>query len=223
MTSRSARLPVVIITGGTLVAATAATALAAAGGGLAFTASSSIAQSVISIGVPMVTAVLGARCRGRAPLAVARLLPYVIGYAVIMAAVGGLITVVVTAAGSGNWELAVPAALGSFVAQSVAALIGLGLGTVIGRPVIADLMTIVLPLGLLLLLGLVAPAAQPWLTPFPNASRWWSGSMAMDGLPPFLVMVLLWCVALNAAGWILQSRRRPETADSALAKPVTAD
>lgn len=222
MTRRSPRLPIAIITGGTVLAAAAATALAVAGGGIAFTASSSIAQSVISIGVPMVTAILGARCRGRAPLAVARLLPYVIGYAVIMAAVGVLITVVITAANGGNWELAVPAVLGSFIAQSVAALIGLGLGTVIGRPVIADLMTIVLPLGLLLLLGLVAPAAQPWLTPFPNASRWWSGTMAVDGLPPFLVMVLLWCVALNAAGWIIQSRRRPETPESSETQPVIA-
>jgi len=222
MTRRSPRLPIAIITGGTVLAAAAATALAATGGGIAFTASSSIAQSVISIGVPMVTAILGARCRGRAPLAVARLLPYVIGYAVIMAAVGMLITIVITAVNGGNWELAVPAVLGSFIAQSVAALIGLGLGTVIGRPVIADLMTIVLPLGLLLLLGLVAPAAQPWLTPFPNASRWWSGTMAVDGLPPFLVMVLLWCVALNAAGWMIQSRRRPETPESS-EQPVIAD
>ncbi|WP_152365642.1 hypothetical protein [Microlunatus speluncae] len=222
MTRRSAARPIVIISGITVIMAAGATALAGQGG-IAFTASSSIAQSVISIGVPMVTAVLGARCRGRAPLAVARLLPYVIGFAVIMAAVGVLITVVVTAAAGGTWGLAGPAVIGSFVAQSVAALIGLGLGTLIGRPVIADLMTIILPLGLLLLLGLIAPAAQPWLTPFPNASRWWSGTMAVDGLPPFLVMVLLWGVVLNAAGWIAQSRRRPEPTAATESQPVTAD
>jgi hypothetical protein len=206
--ARSLRLPVMIISGVTLIAAAAATL----GGGSGFAASSSIAQSVISIGVPFVTGVLGARCRGRAPLEVARLLPVVLGYAVIMAVAGVVITVVVTAATGGSWELAGAAILGSVVAQAVASLIGLGLGTLIGRPVIAALATIILPLGLLLLLGLIAPAAQPWLTPFPNASRWWSGTMAVDGLPPFLVMVLLWCVALNAAGWIVQSRRPSESA-----------
>lgn len=205
--SRSLRLPVMIISGVTVIAAAAAPPLATLGGGTGFAGSSSIAQSVISIGVPMVTAVLGARCRGRAPLAVARLLPVVLGFAVIMAVVGVVITVVVTVATGGTWELAGPAILGSFVAQSVASLIGLGLGTLIGRPIIADLLTIILPLGLLLLLSLLAPAAQPWLTPFPNASRWWPGTMAVDGLPPFLVMVLIWCVGLNAAGWIVQSRR----------------
>ncbi len=219
--ARSLRLPIMIISGVTLIAAAAATPLAALGGGTGsgFAASSSIAQSVISIGVPFVTGVLGARCRGRAPLEVARLLPVVLGYALIMAAIGVLITVVVTVATGGGWDLAVPAALGSVVAQAVASLVGLGLGTLIGRPIIADLLTIIVPLGLLLLLGLVAPAAQPWLTPFPNASRWWSGTMAVDGLPPFLVMVLIWCVGLNAVGWIVQSRR-PRVTGASFPEPV---
>lgn len=218
MKSRSPRLPIILISVITAIAAAVATALAGLGGAATFAGSSAIAQSIVSIGVPMVTAIIGARCRGRAPLTVARLLPIMIGYAVIMAAIGLLITAVVTALAAGGtdrWALAGPIIPGVIVVQTVASLIGLGLGTLIGRPIIADLMTIILPLGLYLLLGLVVPAAQPWLTPFPNASRWWSGTMTLDALPPFLVMVLIWVVGLNVAGAIIQSRRTQPEAPAA--------
>ncbi len=207
-------LPILLISVTGLLAAAVTTPLTALGGDASLSASSSIAQSLISVGVPVVTAVLGASCRGWSPLRVARLLPVVFGYAVIMAAVGVLITTVVTASNGGGWQYAGPVFAGSFVAQSVASLIGFGLGTVIGRPVIAGLMTMIIPLGLQTLLGLDAPATRPSLTSFPNASLWWSDTMIADGQPRFLVMVLLWCVVLNAAGWITQSRRsrNPESA-----------
>lgn len=214
MTVRKGRRPILIISGGTILLAAVGTALAALGGVAGFTGSSGIAQSIISVGVPFVTGILGARCRGVPPLTVARLLPTVIAFAVGMAAVGIVITALVTAAGGGSWELAGPAVAGSVIAQTVAGLIGLGLGTLIGRPVIADLLTIIIPLGLLQLLRLVAPAAAPWLTPFPNASRWWSGTMGPDDLPPFLIMVLIWVIGLNTAGWLVQARRTPVSRQS---------
>ncbi len=218
MSSRSARaghihgfptrvpeLPILIISGAVLLAAAVTTALAASGDA-SLPATMSIAQSVISIGVLIVTAVLGARCRGWTLLEVALLLPVVVSYGVIMTTAGVLITVVVTASNGEDWEPAGVVFTAPFVAQSVAGLIGLGLGTMIGRPVVAGLMTIIIPLGLLILLGLVVPAAQPWLTPFWNA-WWWSDTMTTDGWPQFLVTVLPGCGVLNAAGWIAQTRR----------------
>lgn len=200
-------VPYVVIAGLTLLAAAMATAISDHGGGSSFTDLAAIAQSIISIGVPVVTAILGTRWRGLALLTVTRLLPTVVGFAWAMATAGTVIAALVNAAAGGGWESAGAAIFGSMVAQTVASLIGLGLGTLIGRPVVAGLLTIALPLGLLQALHLVAPALAPWLTPYPHAARWWSGTMTTDRLPAFLAMILLWCIGLNLAGWMMQSRR----------------
>jgi hypothetical protein len=60
----------------------------------------------------------------------------------------------------------------------------------------------VLPLGLWFVLGSVTVLrpAQAWLTPYPSVQNLLSGAMSALAWAQWLVVVLLWGVALNAAG-----------------------
>jgi hypothetical protein len=85
--------------------------------------------------------------------------------------------------------------------------------------VVACLATIVVPLGMWALLGLVHRwrSAQAWLTPFGSVSHLLSGGRAPQRWAQELVVILIWVVGLNAAGAVRYRRR-----ERAEAKVTTA-
>ncbi len=164
-----------------------------------------VAQSLISVGVPFIGAVAGAR-RERS------LYKLALGCAVGLAAVGLVASILVALLvrwTSGDvWRHAPVLILGAFVTQLVAQLVGIGLGLLIGRGWIAAVLTIVLPLGLYGVLSAAAPDARPWLTPYGSARPWWNGEFGDSDVLPFLVMLALWGLALNLAGrYVARSRQ----------------
>jgi hypothetical protein len=171
-----------------------------------FASTSTVAQSLISIGVPFVGAVAGAR-RERS------LYKLALGYAVGLAAVGLVAAILVAwlvpSTASDPWQHAPVIVVGAFVTQLVAQLVGTGFGLLIGRGWIAAILTIVAPLGLYAVLSAAAPGLRPWLTPYGTAQLWWNGEFGGSDVLPFLVMLALWGVALNLAG---RAVARPRTA-----------
>lgn len=139
-----------------------------------------------------------------------RLTPALLAATLLAAAVGAVGVLICAAAlavapdraAVPKWDHALYIALGSLLVQIVAQLVGTGLGLLL-RPVIAAcLATIVLPLGLWLVLGSVAVLrpAQAWLTPFATVHNLLSGEMSALGWGQWLVVVVVWPVALNAVG-----------------------
>ncbi|MFB9961911.1 hypothetical protein [Sinosporangium siamense] len=93
--------------------------------------------------------------------------------------------------------------------QVVACLLGAGLGLLIGSALVAFTATVVLPMGLWVVLGTVealAPA-QGWLTPYSAVRNPLSGQMSAIMWAQWIVVFLLWGVALNAAGILWRKRR----------------
>jgi hypothetical protein len=164
-----------------------------------FASTSGIAQSLISIGVPFIGAVAGAR-RGPARSVFRPAMAYAVGLAAVGLVASVLVAWLVPSTASDPWQHAPVIVIGAFVTQIVAQLVGTGLGLLIGRPWIAAILTIVLPLGLYGVLSAAAPDARPWLTPYGSAQLWWSGDFGGSDWPPFLVMLPLWGLVLNLAG-----------------------
>jgi hypothetical protein len=106
------------------------------------------------------------------------------------------------ASAGARWEHAGLVALQSLLVQLVAQAVGTGLGLLIRPAVVACLATIVLPLGLWLILGLVPflRPAQVWLTPFAAVQNLLAGPMSAIEWAQWLVVALLWGAGLNAVG-----------------------
>jgi hypothetical protein len=159
-----------------------------------FASATGFAQSLISVGVPFIGAVAGAR-RERA------LYKLALGYAVGLAAVGVvasiLVALLVPSAAEDVWRHAPILVIGAFVTQIVAQLVGTGLGLLIGRGWLAALLTIASPLGLY---AVLPSDARQWLTPYGSAQLWWKGEFDGSDVLPFLVMLAVWGLALNVAG-----------------------
>ncbi|MCW2503071.1 MAG: hypothetical protein JWO79_1355 [Actinomycetia bacterium] len=181
---------------------------AAPAGDRTFAGLSNAVQVLMSVTLPF-TGVLLARDVLRSP-ATARLTPALLAAALLAAAVGAAGVLVCAAAlavapdraAVPKWDHVAYIALGSVLVQIVAQLVGTGLGLLLRPVAVACLATIVLPLGLWLVLGSVAVLrpAQAWLTPFATVHHLLSGEMSALGWGQWLVVVLVWPVALNAVG-----------------------
>jgi hypothetical protein len=164
-------------------------------------------QSIMSVLVPSFGIML-VRDRDRAITSRPRLLPTLFG-AVLLAATVGLFGVLMCAATlaavdtSGDpWRNAGIIAIGSLLVQSVAVLVGTGLGMLVRVRIVAFLLSIALPLGLYGLLGAVEALnpAQAWLAPYASVRNLLSGEMSPLKWAQWLVVLLIWGVGLNAAG-----------------------
>lgn len=114
------------------------------------------------------------------------------------------------------WAHAAMVVLGSVIVQLVAQFVGTGLGLLISHRAVAMAATIVVPLGLLLVLGAVAPLrpAQPWLVPYPSAQQLLTGEMSTVTWARLLVVIVLWDVGLNLLGIRLLGWRTANRLDS---------
>lgn len=182
-----------------------------------FASTSAAAQSLISIGVPFIGALAGAR-RERS------LFKLALGYAVGLAAVGLVASILVAwlvqSTASSTWQHASIIVTGAFVTQVVAQMVGTGLGMLIGRGWIAAILTVVLPLSVYGVLSAAAPGSRAWLTPYGSAQLWWKGEFGGSDVLPFLVMLALWGLALNLAGFHLaRSRALSGSGQSKTTKP----
>jgi hypothetical protein len=151
----------------------------------------------------------------------ARLVPTLVAalaVAVVVAAFGILVCVVVTAAAPsagalGRWHHVGTIAVGSVLVQVIAQLVGTGLGLLIRSAVVAFIASIVLPLGLWVVLGATQSLrpAQAWLTPYATAQNLLSGQVSPVNWAQWLVVLLVWGVGLNAAGvTIVRQRHRDQ-------------
>ncbi|MEV4167345.1 hypothetical protein [Nonomuraea dietziae] len=185
---------------------------------LTFATVSDPAQSLMSVTVPFLGILLVGDLR-RASHA-ARVVPTLLA-AMLVAAVIGIVGIVVCAAAlavapSGTardpWLHAATIAFGSVLVQIVAQLVGTGLGMLLRSFIIAFLASIVLPLGLWFVLGSVEVLhpAQAWLTPYATVRNLLSGQVSAMMWVQWLVVLLLWGVALNAVGAAWLKRRKPE-------------
>ena len=164
-------------------------------------------QSIMSVLVPSFGIML-VRDRDRALTNRPRLLPTLIG-AVLLAATVGALGVLMCAAtlaavdtGGDSWRNAGIIAIGSLLVQSVAVLVGTGLGMLVRVRIVAFLLSIALPLGLYGLLGAVEALnpAQAWLAPYASVRNLLSGEMSPLKWAQWVVVVLIWGVGLNAVG-----------------------
>jgi hypothetical protein len=181
---------------------------AAPPGDRTFVSVSTSVQSLMSVTLPFI-GVLLAHDVLRSPGAV-RLTPTLFAATLVAAVVGAYGVLVCAAAlavapssvAVGRWDHLLSIAVGSVLVQVVAQLVGTGLGLLLRPVVVSCLATIVLPLGLWFVLGRVAVLrpAQAWLTPYPTVQNLLSGGMSALAWAQWLVVVLLWGVALNAAG-----------------------
>jgi hypothetical protein len=138
----------------------------------------------------------------------ARLLPTLLGAVLLAAAVGAFgvlvcaTTLAVVDTSGDAWHNAGIVAIGSVLVQSVAALVGTGLGMLVRVRIVAFLLSIALPLGLYGLLGAVEALnpAQAWLAPYASVRNLLSGEMSPLKWAQWLVVFLIWGVGLNAAG-----------------------
>lgn len=126
-----------------------------------------------------------------------------VAVAVFGVALCGLVTALANAQPpGGRWHHAGAVVVGSLLVQVVAQLTGTGLGLLVRRPVLACLLTIVLPTGLRLLLSAldVLGSAQAWLTPYASAQHLLAGNMSPVNWAQWLIMVAIWGLGLNLAG-----------------------
>ena len=181
---------------------------AAPPGDRTFVSVSTSVQSLMSVTLPFIGVLLAhdvllspGAVRLTPTLFAATLVAAVVGaYGVLVCAAALAVTASSTAVG--RWDHTISVAVGSVLVQVVAQLVGTGLGLLLRPVVVSCLATIVLPLGLWFVLGRVAVLrpAQAWLTPFPTVQNLLSGGMSALAWAQWLVVVLLWGVALNAAG-----------------------
>jgi hypothetical protein len=181
-----------------------------------FASLSNPVQSLMSIVVPLMGILLvHDLLRAPAPRA-ARVGPTLVA-AALLAAVIGVFGVLVCAAAlaiaapataQDPWRDAGIIAVGSVLVQVVARLVGTGLGLLLRSPVIAFLASIVLPLGLWFTLrNFELGSAEAWLTPYATVQNLLSGKMSAVNWAQWLVVVLIWCVGLNAVGVVRLKRR----------------
>ncbi|MEV6904574.1 hypothetical protein [Amycolatopsis sp. NPDC051372] len=172
-----------------------------------FAALSDPVQSLMSVLVPFTGALTaGDVLRSRFPV-----LPTLLAASALAAAVGVFGAVVcalatTTSSAAFVWHDTGPVVAGGVLVQVVAQLVGTGLGLLIRHRATACLASIVLPLGLWFVLGVVYPPVQAWLTPYPSVRNLLSGSMNGLAWAQWSVVVVLWAVGLNAAG-IVRVRR----------------
>jgi len=169
-------------------------------------------QSLMSVMVPLFGVLLASDLR-RTPHE-ARVVPTLLAVAALGAVVGlygVIVCAIAIAAGGGTnqWDHAATVAVGGILVQVVAGLVGTGLGLLLRPPIVAFLATIVLPLGLLLVLGStdVLRPAQAWLTPYPSVQNLLAGEMDARAWAQWLAVVMVWDVGLNAVGAALLRRR----------------
>lgn len=183
-------------------------------------------ESVVSIVVPFLGVVLVLRSARPATLCtLGRAVGIALTWAAALAILGMAITVVVVAIvnGGGHWTSLGRLLLGSVLVQLVAQATGTGLGMLTRRPLLACLLTVLLPLGLWSSLGavVVLQPARVWLTPFASVQRLLA--VDMDGLAwvQWLVMVSIWGLGLNLVGaWLML---RPRAARHLVPRTSTAD
>jgi hypothetical protein len=177
-------------------------------------------QSVISVLTPLIGVLLTHDLR-RAP-GRAGLMPTLL-WAILLAALIGVFGDLVAAIGlalgpaSGDphpWQYAGTIAVGGVLVQVLAQLTGTAWGMLLRSPFVAFLATIVPPLGLWLLLGTsdTLSGARDWLTPYGALLNLLSGEMTAARWAGWAVVVLIWGVALNAAGAAHLKRVRAEPA-----------
>jgi hypothetical protein len=127
-------------------------------------------------------------------------------YGAVISALGT--TFSATAADDGRWVGVGTVLVGSFVVQLIAELCGSGFGLLIIPTAAAIVADVVIPLGLWVLTGAI-PAlhgAQAWVTPFASVGHLLSGHMDGQRWAQVGVVVLIWVVALNAAGLLRRMR-----------------
>ena len=172
-------------------------------------------QMMMSITVPFVGILLvsDVRAAGSRSKIILTVLAAVV-VAIVVAVFGIAVSVVAVALATweladGRWHQFGMIAVGSLLVQSVAQLIGTGLGLLVRSIVLACLATIALPLGLWLLLGAAdrLTSAQDWLTPYGAANNLLSGQMSPIAWAQWLVVFLSWGVGLNILG-ATRARRR---------------
>ncbi|HWD06028.1 MAG TPA: hypothetical protein VG674_26655 [Amycolatopsis sp.] len=98
------------------------------------------------------------------------------------------------------WHGAALVVAGSVLVQVVAQWVGTGLGFLIRHRLTACLASVVLPLALWFVLGVIHPPLQPWLTPYPSVRHLLSGSMSAAEWAQCGVVAVLWGIGLSAAG-----------------------
>ncbi|HYQ33617.1 MAG TPA: hypothetical protein VEQ83_10425 [Lapillicoccus sp.] len=166
-----------------------------------------------SVTVPFLGVLMASDVR-RAPQTV-RPLPTLVAAVLVAVAFGlvaalvGVVTVGVLGSDAGRWQDAVAVSLGAVVTMVMAQLVGVGLGLLIGRPWLACVATIVLPLGLWLGLGAIpaVSAAQAWVVPMTSAQHLLSGRMSGEAWAQLAVVLVLWGRCLYALGtWRLGRR-----------------
>ena len=182
-------------------------------------------QSAISLPLPFVSILImtqefGRRARSTTPasassrdaIITAKLLASAL-IAVAGASYGVLISVLATSAAAlpadqDRWDAAGLIILGSVLVQLIAQLSGAGWGLLLGSSVLAIVADVVVPLGLWIVTGAVpgVHGAQAWLAPFASVRNVLSGHMDAQRWAQVGVIVLVWVIALNAAG-IFRVRR----------------
>ncbi|MFI5610050.1 hypothetical protein [Amycolatopsis sp. NPDC051903] len=166
-----------------------------------FAALSDPVQSLMSVVVPFTGALAaGDVLRSRLPVRPTLLAASALAAGVGLFGAAVCAVAATTSSASFVWHDAGLVAAGGVLVQVVAQLVGTGLGLLIRHRPTACLASIVLPLGLWFVLGLVYPPVQAWLTPYPSVRNLLSGSMSALAWAQWGVVVVLWVVGLNAAG-----------------------
>lgn len=173
-------------------------------------------QSLMSLMVPFFGVLLVRdviRSRGEYRLAPTLLAAALLAAAVALIGVvicAGALAVVPAGSAVGRWDHAASVAACSVLVQLTAQSVGTGLGLLVRPAIVACLATIVLPLGLLFVLGSldVLRPAQAWLAPYVTVRKLLSGDMDALAWAQWSVVVLLWGVVLNTVG-AGRLRRRP--------------
>ena len=187
--------------------------------GHTFSVISFYTQSAISLPLPLVSVLLMTQDLGRrassptsgsglsrGEIIVAKLLASMI-IAVAGAAYGVLLSVLATSAatpgaGEGRWNATGMIILGSVLVQLIAQLSGAGWGLLLGSSPLAIVADVIVPLGFWIITGAVPglQGVQEWLTPFASVRNLLSGQMGVEQWAHVGVVMLVWVVALNAAG-----------------------
>jgi ABC-2 type transport system permease protein len=189
-----------------------------------FVMTSFYVQSTISLPLPFVSILLMTRDFGRRAVSrtsvpinsavrmvAAKLVASMI-IAVVAAGYGIVLSVLATSLPPSTteerWHGVGVIMLGSVLVQLIAQLCGAGFGLLLmssGAAIVAD---VVVPLGLWIVTGAVPglQGLQAWLTPFAAVGDLLSGHTDAQSWAQVGVVVLVWVVALNAAG-ILRLRR----------------
>ena len=142
-------------------------------------------------------------------------------YALVVGVFGSLVSLLTTVAVSGSLDRAPTLLVAGPIVQLIAAGVGSAFGLLIRPPWLAMIATIVIPLGVWALLGLVGlDGAQGWLTPFAGVQRVFAGPMTPLAWMQWLVVALIWAVGLNAVA-AAAHLRRPVRSSAGQGRPRT--